>query len=568
MATLSPVSTSIAQTSAAPQALSGAKTGIFSGGGLSGTFFDLILALGTPADGTTPNKQGEIVLTPETLLTPPEDNSGETDEIDLLLESLGDFEGAEGDLLATAMPDITAEATDGELSLSLPIEKPLSLQELALLLKTQDEAMPVEFEAFRAERLQKKIDAAQSLLDRLTNGLPEDMKGKPFVEFFITRLEHRIETLQARLEDLQDGSSGNLQALIALGLTPGQITSALKRIDAAEKKLGRQLTPEDLIAGVAGIVPVSHPLITKPAADSIPSAATVPFIPDNAEPTDDLARRLNDINVESGQKTKSPVVSPGLPKTDADAGVTFEGSEYKNNIQAAGQRAGRTNPDQPGYQTNTAAQAHKSAMTPLSATVTGMSASLQAGDIVFPNISKLTSDHALHTVGFDVHTGLPLSIAGQAAHATTSLTSAGQAHPATHMVAAQITKSAREGKASVITLELDPPELGRVDVKLEFGNDQTVKALLTVEKPETHQMLQRDAAYLERALHSAGLTVDGGGINFQLASDPGSFGQFTDDAPNGGNGGTGKDKAEDVIATTMTWQVDSETGHVRYNILA
>lgn len=532
MTQINPIGTSIAQTSAAPQALAGSKTGALAGAGLS--FFDLILSLTTP--GTEKEKKTENIVS----LVPAADTTKESAEEndDLLLATLTDIDGLEDGIVTTNT--ITEQS----------LEKPLSLQELALLLKAQDENAPIEFEAFRAERLQKKIDAAQSLLDRLTGGLPEDMKGKPFVEFFITRLEHRIDTLQARLEDVQNGSSENLQALIALGLTPGQITSALKRIDIAEEKLGRDLTPEDLMAGVAGIVPLSNDRRPTPVAQSAGSSvAPSPSIPVDAEPTDDMAKQLNDLVVGAGDSEIE------LPPDRRMQVMVQQQMKYQGNMA----------PDifSSGQKTTPSAVALAAASD---------AANISGGNLSLPKGWYQSFTETLDSLGFDIHSGLPISLAGQAAHATTALTQAGHTHPATHMVAAQMTKSAKEGKANVITLELDPPELGRVDVKLEFGSDNTVKALLTVEKPETHLMLQRDVAFLERALHSTGLTVESGGIDFQLASDPGSFGRHAQDAQGhdnpAGHRGSASGNNEDVITSTMTWAIDSETGYVRYNILA
>ncbi|MGL4975063.1 MAG: flagellar hook-length control protein FliK [Bosea sp. (in: a-proteobacteria)] len=65
-------------------------------------------------------------------------------------------------------------------------------------------------------------------------------------------------------------------------------------------------------------------------------------------------------------------------------------------------------------------------------------------------------------------------------------------------------------------IRLDPAELGRVDVRLEFNEDGTVTASLTADRVETLQMLQRDARTLERAFEQAGLKSSDGGIDFQL----------------------------------------------------
>src|SRR5690554_2474532 len=98
---------------------------------------------------------------------------------------------------------------------------------------------------------------------------------------------------------------------------------------------------------------------------------------------------------------------------------------------------------------------------------------------------------------FDIYTGLPFTQAAQAANALTTVPQAGATHPGTQMVAAQMTKMARDGTPRSMTIQMDPPELGRVDVKLHFSKDKGVKAVMVAEKPETLHLLQRDAAFLE-----------------------------------------------------------------------
>ena len=58
---------------------------------------------------------------------------------------------------------------------------------------------------------------------------------------------------------------------------------------------------------------------------------------------------------------------------------------------------------------------------------------------------------------------------------------------------------------SRFTIRLDPPELGRIDVNLNVNSHGHAQAVLAVEKPQTLELLLRDAPTLERALKEAGL---------------------------------------------------------------
>lgn len=68
-------------------------------------------------------------------------------------------------------------------------------------------------------------------------------------------------------------------------------------------------------------------------------------------------------------------------------------------------------------------------------------------------------------------------------------------------------------------IRLDPPELGRIAVQLDVDATGKVTSHLLVDRPETLDLLRRDAPALERALQSAGLKTDGG-LEFSLRDQP------------------------------------------------
>lgn len=162
-----------------------------------------------------------------------------------------------------------------------------------------------------------------------------------------------------------------------------------------------------------------------------------------------------------------------------------------------------------------------------------------------------------------------MSSASISANPVTQAQSVTQTVPGTQIIAATMQKMGADGQNRSITLQLDPPELGRVEVKMNFDKNKSVKAVLTVEKPETFHMLQRDAHALERAMNDIGLNAEGG-MSFELAQDGHDFNQ------DGGHDGSrnsafrGEQNSEDdnIIQSTMTWQIDSASGHTRYNIWA
>ncbi len=102
--------------------------------------------------------------------------------------------------------------------------------------------------------------------------------------------------------------------------------------------------------------------------------------------------------------------------------------------------------------------------------------------------------------------------AGLRAHVAYQSAPAPQA--ALGQVAMQMFRNVREGHTR-FEIRIDPPEMGRIDVRLELDGKGTVRARLAVERPETLDLLQRDQRALERALVQAGL--DGGKTTLEFS---------------------------------------------------
>lgn len=75
----------------------------------------------------------------------------------------------------------------------------------------------------------------------------------------------------------------------------------------------------------------------------------------------------------------------------------------------------------------------------------------------------------------------------------------------------QAVRGARE-----FQIRLDPAELGRVDVKLHINDKGEVNATMIVERPETLQLLRRDAQTLAQAFDQAGLKQGENSLSFSL----------------------------------------------------
>jgi flagellar hook-length control protein FliK len=82
-------------------------------------------------------------------------------------------------------------------------------------------------------------------------------------------------------------------------------------------------------------------------------------------------------------------------------------------------------------------------------------------------------------------------------------------------IAVEIAAQAKAGGRR-FEIRLDPPELGRIDVRLEVDKNGQVTSHLRVDRVETLDMLRRDSANLERALQDAGLKTSDNTLNFSL----------------------------------------------------
>jgi flagellar hook-length control protein FliK len=90
--------------------------------------------------------------------------------------------------------------------------------------------------------------------------------------------------------------------------------------------------------------------------------------------------------------------------------------------------------------------------------------------------------------------------------------------PAAEQLAVRIHRAVHEG-ADRLTLQLKPFELGRVSVQIELTHDHRVIAVISAERAETMDLLQRDARALERALQDAGLKTDSNSLSFEAHGD-------------------------------------------------
>ncbi|MDY0030147.1 MAG: flagellar hook-length control protein FliK [Pseudobdellovibrionaceae bacterium] len=167
--------------------------------------------------------------------------------------------------------------------------------------------------------------------------------------------------------------------------------------------------------------------------------------------------------------------------------------------------------------------------------------------------------------------------------------SAATAHTATQTVAATLTNMVQNGeiKSRQVSLELDPPELGKVQVHLSLEKGEAMKVRIVAESDDALLILKRDMHNLKQSLESAGIKMDDSSLSFDLSQGGSSFGEAMGQNQNGaqqsrqntsfnvsGIGGSAfaadgfDDVGSSVEQTQMNIRVNPETGTVHYNILA
>jgi flagellar hook-length control protein FliK len=156
----------------------------------------------------------------------------------------------------------------------------------------------------------------------------------------------------------------------------------------------------------------------------------------------------------------------------------------------------------------------------------------------------------------------PALVTSATADATAPATAASPPAVPIAGIAVEIAAQAQAGK-SRFDIRLDPPELGRIDVRLDVDRDGKVTSRVIVDRPETLDILRRDASEIERSLQQAGLkTADNNALQFSLRDNgtSGGFGNFGGSNPYPNNNGSPSGAARVIIPDRDLPPVDTVAG--------
>jgi chemotaxis protein MotD len=106
--------------------------------------------------------------------------------------------------------------------------------------------------------------------------------------------------------------------------------------------------------------------------------------------------------------------------------------------------------------------------------------------------------------------GAPAALVSPQVHAA--------ATPAAQIAPVLVSMAHAPDGAQRLTLRLDPPELGHVQIRIDRPQDAPARVDITVERAETLTLLLRDQPQLQRALDQAGVPSDGRSVTIHVAA--------------------------------------------------
>ncbi len=80
-------------------------------------------------------------------------------------------------------------------------------------------------------------------------------------------------------------------------------------------------------------------------------------------------------------------------------------------------------------------------------------------------------------------------------------------------------KRADEHGTDIMEIRLDPLELGKIEVRLQRGDDNSMTAHIIADQASTYALLKDDSAALEKSLRSLGMQMDSSNLQFSLRQD-------------------------------------------------
>lgn len=375
--------------------------------------------------------------------------------------------------------ELSEELDDADLVLGTAEEMVAQLQQLLEQLTAFADKNPVLAKEL-APIFAPIKDALQLALQQLSGFDPETLVTQANIAIDANDLFKKLDRLAGLFNQLQNIPNKEMAAEL-LENVPEDVAKAAKALLQASNQA--VIKVNDIAETLRQLVPTSQPVHSELADKSL------------SETSNAIASQFGS-SLQAGKPTATTeqvaatrVDTPQLQKNDGNQQQNLGGQQQQQNqaqqqaLVAANQGSG---------------QQHASAKL----------------DPTLPNASSVSTSNSLSqpSQGFGQTTSATFH--KQAANFEQALKQAGKP-PVAEQVQVQIKSMIRNGESKMI-VKLDPPELGELEIRMQINKAGRTEVFITVERPQTLEMLQKDARMLAQALQDAGLQADSSGLSFNL----------------------------------------------------
>ena len=339
-------------------------------------------------------------------------------------------------------------------------------------------------------------------------GAPADAKGDDGFAALVAKLNPKTNSQAAQKTD---GSGNDIAAALA---AMQNVVSVPAQTNAAPADAGkpfaalRAIDPAQLQAAPAEQTPQ-----TKPGTPTLP---VMPGADEDSDSTDDAASSPKGAAAKPADATDVLQAAQHLLQPAAPAQTT-QALPVRFDAKADSQNGG-TNADANGQGAQDGSQNGQHGAPPAAAqpaahssNATAQTAPTQPAAVNAP--APIASNNVNGAVA--AATTVQPAPASAALHVAPATQTASAQQPDIAALAVTIAAKSADGTKH-FDIRLDPPEFGRIDVRMSVDDAGKAQAHLTADKPQTLELLQRDSGTLQRALKDSGVDIGNSGLQFSL----------------------------------------------------
>ncbi|HUA52221.1 MAG TPA: flagellar hook-length control protein FliK [Candidatus Sulfotelmatobacter sp.] len=334
-----------------------------------------------------------------------------------------------------------------------------------------------------------------------------------------------------------------LIAVAAAEATSGTSTTGTKPATAAPQPTGPSVPTPDPTSALGAPAQTGNTAAASGSAPAAGGGGTTPATPSEAETlaadfaafaaagtAASAANAGATANAASAATTNSATAGTG--KTAAQVLAQLNSANVEVQIAAA------DDPGQSGFGNlaNGSGTPGGAPATTTPAATTGTAGALSGDTLLLSQLGEAAhqTDAAAASAGTEASGLLPgdanaVAVGGTTTPQSTTPSAAASAPPPARPTAPllplldqilpNLSQAANGDGSGRFTIQLRPPELGKVQVDLKIDDTGHVTATITADHQDTLSLLQRNSHQLEQALNDAGLSTNNGDLQFSLSGD-------------------------------------------------